>query len=66
MGLALAMIAGGVYLALDGYSMIVLERGWSLLIAGSTIGSLGAALLGIAFAVLRLGQVRSELVRRGA
>jgi hypothetical protein len=62
-GLALAMVAGGVWAVVEGYGIIVLERGWALVIAGATVASLGLILLGIAAAVARLGRIRSELVR---
>jgi hypothetical protein len=62
-GLALAMVAGGAWAIVEGYGIIVLERGWALVIAGSTAASLGLVLLGIAAAVARLGAIRGELVR---
>jgi hypothetical protein len=62
-GLALAMVAAGAWAIVEGYGIIVLERGWALVIAGSTAASLGLVLLGIAAAVARLGAIRGELVR---
>jgi hypothetical protein len=41
------------------------ERGWSLVIAGSVIAASGAILLGIATAVGRLGRLRSDLAQLG-
>jgi hypothetical protein len=60
--LALAMMAGGVYAMIEGYAIVVLEQGWAMLIGGSAITAGGAVLLGLSFAVLRLGQIRRELV----
>ncbi|HEX2555821.1 MAG TPA: hypothetical protein VHL98_19145 [Microvirga sp.] len=60
--LALAMVAGGAWALVEGYGIIVLERGWALVIAGATTASLGLVLLGIAAAVARLGRIRRELV----
>ena len=62
-GVALAMIAGGAWAALQGYEIIIQERGWTLLIAGVTVASVGTVLLGIAAAVMRLGAIRGELGR---
>ncbi len=62
-GVALAMIAGGAWAALQGYEIIIQERGWTLLIAGVTVASIGTVLLGIAAAVMRLGAIRGELGR---
>jgi hypothetical protein len=63
-GLALAMIAAGLWSVIEGYGIIVLERGWALVISGATVASLGAVLLGIAVVASRLGAVRAELVRQ--
>jgi hypothetical protein len=57
------MIAGGAWAALQGYEIIIQERGWTLLIAGVTVASVGTVLLGIAAAVMRLGAIRGELGR---
>ena len=62
-GVALAMIEGGALAALQGYEIIIQERGWTLLIAGVTVASIGTVLLGIAAAVMRLGAIRGELGR---
>ncbi len=62
-GVAFAMIAGGAWAALQGYEIIIQERGWTLLIAGVTVASVGTVLLGIAAAVMRLGAIRGELGR---
>ncbi len=62
-GLALAMIAGGAWGIVMGYEIIIQERGWTLVIAGTAVASFGMVLLGIAAAVARLGAIRGELGR---
>lgn len=62
-GLALAMIAGGIWAVIQGYEIIIQEQGWTLLIAGTAVASFGMMLLGIAAAVARLGAIRGELGR---
>ena len=62
-GLALAMTLGGAWGVVTGYEIIIQERGWTLLIAGVTVASVGTVLLGIAAAVMRLGAIRGELGR---
>ena len=62
-GLALAMIAGGAWGIVTGYEIIIQERGWTLVIAGTAVASFGMMLLGIAAAVARLGGIRGELGR---
>jgi hypothetical protein len=59
--LALAMIVGGTAAVLQGWDIVLLEHGWSLVVAGSVFASGGAILLGIAAAVGRLGHLRSDL-----
>jgi hypothetical protein len=59
--LALAMIVGGAAAMVQGWDIILVERGWSLLIAGSVGAGSGALLLGIAAVVARLGRIRSDL-----
>ncbi len=34
-GLALARIAGGAWVVIQGYEIVIQERGWTLLIAGA-------------------------------
>ena len=64
-GLALAMIAGGAWAALQGYEIIIQERGWTLLIAGVTVAGIWMVLLGITAAVARLGAIRGGGLRGG-
>lgn len=61
--LSLAMIGGGVYAAFQGWEIVVLERGWSLMIAGSVTAASGALLLGLAAAVARLEAIRKEVAQ---
>jgi hypothetical protein len=60
--LALGMIAIGLAAIVFGMSIVQVERGWTMVIAGSVGASGGAVLLGIALAVQRLGRIASELV----
>jgi hypothetical protein len=60
--IALAMIAGGLAAVLQGWDIVLLEHGWTLVVAGSVFTSGGAVLLGLAAAVFRLGNLRRELV----
>jgi hypothetical protein len=61
LALSLAMIVGGVFAAVLGWDIVLLERGWTMVIAGSICAGSGAVLLGIAAVVGRLSGVRSEL-----
>jgi hypothetical protein len=61
--LSLAMIAGGGFAAVQGWEIVLLERGWALMISGSVTAACGAVLLGIAAAVARLGKIRSEFAQ---
>jgi hypothetical protein len=60
--IALAMIAGGLAAVLQGWDIVLLEHGWTLVVAGSVFTSGGAVLLGLAATVFRLGHLRRELV----
>jgi hypothetical protein len=59
--LSLAMIVGGAFAAVLGWDIVLLERGWTMVIAGSIWAGSGAVLLGITAAIGRLSGVRSEL-----
>jgi hypothetical protein len=61
--LAVAMIVGGLTAVVQGYEIVLLERGWTLVISGSVFASGGALLLGLATAVGRLGKIQRELVK---
>jgi hypothetical protein len=62
-GLALAMILGGLAALVQGYGIIVLERGWTLVIAGTVAAASGALLLGITAGLSRLRAIQAELAR---
>ncbi len=47
LGLGVAMILAGLYFVYAGIDYIVLERGWTMVIAGTTLGSAGAILVGL-------------------
>jgi hypothetical protein len=59
--LSLAMILGGALAVVLGWDIVLLERGWAMVIAGSVCAGSGAVLLGLAVAVGRLGRIRSDL-----
>src|SRR5689334_4531839 len=61
--LSVAMIAGGLYGVLQGWEIVVLERGWALVIASSIAAASGVLLLGLTAAVARLGGIRKDLAR---
>lgn len=47
LGLGVAMIVAGLYFVYAGFDYIMLERGWTMVIAGTTLGSAGAVLVGL-------------------
>ncbi|WP_424362554.1 hypothetical protein [Methylocystis parvus] len=57
--LGLTLVAGGVYAMWTGWDMILLERGWSLFIAGSVALSGGVV-------TIALGRVIAHLARLGS
>jgi len=59
--LSLAMIVGGSLAALFGWDIVLTERGWTMVIAGSAVASGGALLLGLAAVTARLGRIRQDL-----
>jgi len=61
--LALAMIVGGSLLAYFGWDIVLVERGWTMVIAGSVLAASGALLLGIAAAVSRLARIERRLMQ---
>jgi hypothetical protein len=58
---ALAMVVAGIAVIADGYPVIVIERGWAQVIAGTVTASAGFILFGIAAVVSRLGRVETAL-----
>jgi hypothetical protein len=61
LALALAMIGGGAVSAFYGWEIVQVERGWTMVIAGSVLGASGALLLGIAALSARIGGVQRQL-----
>jgi hypothetical protein len=62
MTLAIAMIAGGLLAAILGWDIVLVERGWTMVIAGSVSAASGALLLGITAAVSKLADIKTELM----
>lgn len=60
--LALAMIAMGGAAMVIGAPIIQVEKGWTMVIAGSVGATGGAVLLGVALAARRLGRIASQLL----
>lgn len=63
LALAFAMIFGGLLAAFFGWDIVLIERGWTMVIAGSFTAGCGAVLLGITAAVSKLARIQSELAR---
>jgi hypothetical protein len=61
--LAGVMTAGGLAAIYSGSDIIVMERGWTMVIAGSVMAASGALLAGIATAVARLQDIQGECAR---
>jgi hypothetical protein len=66
LALALAMILGGLLAAFFGWDIVLVERGWTMVIAGSITAASGALLLGIAAAVSKLAKIEKRLSERQA
>ncbi|WP_457093463.1 hypothetical protein [Microvirga sp. P5_D2] len=63
MALAFAMILGGLLSAFFGWDIVLIERGWTMVIAGSISAASGALLLGVTAVVSKLSQIQSEIAR---
>lgn len=63
LALALAMIVGGLFAAFFGWDIVLVERGWTMVIAGSVMAASGALLLGIAAAVSKLAKIETRLLQ---
>jgi len=63
LALAAAMIVGGLVAVVQGYDIVLLERGWTLVISGSVCATGGALLLGLSTVLSRLGKIQAELVK---
>lgn len=61
--LAFAMIVGGLLAAFFGWDIVLIERGWTMVLAGSFTAASGALLLGITAVVSKLSQIQSEIAR---
>ncbi|KAB0265271.1 hypothetical protein [Microvirga brassicacearum] len=61
--LALAMIVGGLFAAILGWDIVLVERGWTMVISGIIGASSGALLIGITAVVSRLARIQEELAR---
>lgn len=61
--LALAMIVGGLFAAILGWDIVLVERGWTMVISGIIGASSGALLVGITSVVSRLARIQEELAR---
>ncbi|UVF18285.1 hypothetical protein HPT29_017440 [Microvirga terrae] len=61
LALALAMIVGGLLTAFFGWDIVLVERGWTMVIAGSVMAASGALLLGITAAVSKLAKIEARL-----
>lgn len=59
---SLAMMATGLYATYLGSTIIQVERGWTMVIAGSVVLTGGTLLLGVALLAQRLGSIRQEIV----
>ena len=66
LALALAMILGGLLAAFFGWDIVLVERGWTMVIAGSITAASGALLLGITAAVSKLAKIDKRLSERQA
>jgi hypothetical protein len=60
---AIAMVLGGAAAAIYGYGIIMVERGWTLVIAGSVMASGGAVLAGIAQIGSRIAAIQRDTAR---
>ena len=63
LALALAMILGGLFTIFLGWDIVLVERGWTMVLAGSISAASGALLLGITAAVSKLARIQAELAR---
>lgn len=59
--LSLAMIVGGLFAMILGWDIVLIERGWAMVIAGSVSASGGAILLGLVAVIGKLARMEFEL-----
>lgn len=62
---ALAMIVGGAAAAYLGADIIVMERGWTMVIAGTVTAASGVLLAGLAAVLARLKRIQAEFLGLG-
>ncbi|MFC7399659.1 hypothetical protein ACFQU1_20825 [Chelatococcus sp. GCM10030263] len=55
------MVAGGVTAVTTGMGIIVLERGWSMVISGSVVATGGALLIGIALLIREIRRLPTQI-----
>jgi hypothetical protein len=60
---AIAMVLGGAAAAIHGYGIIMVERGWTLVIAGAVLASGGAVLAGVAQLGSRVAAIQRDTAR---
>lgn len=60
---ALAMIGTGLAAVVQGYPIIVVERGWTLVLSGTILASAGALLFGLGLVLRALGRLETALAR---
>lgn len=64
-GVAFAMVVGGLAALSQGYGIIMVERGWTMVIAGTTAVAGGAILAGIAYTAAQLVAIQGRLATLG-
>lgn len=62
-GVAFAMTAVGLAALVQGYGIIMVERGWTFVIAGTVAATGGLILIGIAYAASRLNRLLAEAAK---
>jgi len=62
-GLAIAMVVGGLWSVVQGAELVVLERGWTMVIAGSVVATGGVLLAGVAASIAQAKRVEAALQR---
>lgn len=63
LALAFAMIVGGLLAVFFGWDIVLVERGWTMVLAGSISAAGGAIVLAITAAVSRLDRLQAEFAR---
>lgn len=63
---AAAMILGGTYSAMSGWEIVIIERGWTQVLAGVIVATGGVLLAGIGFLTGEIRQMAASLARQPA